>query len=59
VIAATVGFGMAASASTASRHTCAATSASSVLNMRSSGMSSPAEKISWPPNRITAQMSSR
>ena len=33
--------------------------ASSLLRVRSSGTSSPAEKISWPPNTITARTLSR
>ena len=59
VIAATVGFGIAPSASTASRPTCAAPTASSAVSVCSTATSSPAEKISWPPNRITAATSSR
>ncbi|CFE76283.1 Uncharacterised protein [Mycobacterium tuberculosis] len=58
-MAATVGLGIAATASTACCRIRAAVSASCALNVRSSGMSSPAEKISWPPYRITAATSSR
>ena len=36
-----------------------ATPASGGVNVPNSGISSPAEKISWPPNRITAATSSR
>ena len=59
VIAATVGFGIAATASTAARCTRIQLSASDAVSVRSWGMSSPAEKISWPPKRMTAAMSSR
>ena len=54
-----VGFGIAATASTAPRCSRIQLSASGAVSVRNWGMSSPAEKISWPPKTMTAAMSSR